>query len=208
MTLKDRKSGRKLLRFERLEGRQMLAGNVLLSVSDHTLFITGDAEANDIVITQTGKKDFTISSGANATTLNGAVGPLSFSKVKRVQVSMGAGADVVTVTGDRLRKMDIDMGADNDTLNITANRTRKTTINMGAGNDQATITASRIREKMNVNMGDGTDTLTFGNAIPRKGTLDGGTKTAGSSTLNTPGKAIAANGRFHHLNVLGWGSFG
>jgi hypothetical protein len=213
MSRNARKPLTKSLRFERLETRTLLAGNVLATLDDHTLTITGDAGDNNIVITQTAKKDFTISAddpaGADRTKING-LSSQSFSRVKRIHVFMLGGVDKVTVHGDRLRKMDIDLGAGDDTLSITANRMKKTNITTGEGNDTATINSGRFK-RTNVNMGAGADALNFTSAVPKRGTLDGG---EGDDTLNSPNTKLSGNtsttGEHHHhrLSIFNFEHFG
>ena len=62
--------------FEALEPRLLLAGDVTATVVGGSLYIVGDAAANDIIIDQTGlaSDEFMISSGTDVTTINGLPG--------------------------------------------------------------------------------------------------------------------------------------
>jgi hypothetical protein len=194
-----RNSRTKSLRLERLEGRDMLAGNVTATLMDHTLLIHGDNSGNAIIVTQTGKKSFTVvQDPANPTTINGVTGgSFSADRVKRVEIITGTGNDSVTINGDRLRKGDINLGDGNNTLVINSSRVDKLNVTTGSGSDDVTIASTRIK-RANVSLGAGDDSLTFTKTLPReKSTVDGGT---GTNTLTTPGNVITADGTFrsHH----------
>ena len=66
-------NGKRSLRFERLEDRRMLAGNVSVSLTGNVLNITGDAASNAIAITSTADGAVTVTGLATpdgATTIN------------------------------------------------------------------------------------------------------------------------------------------
>src|SRR5262245_5328671 len=60
------------LHFESLEGRALLAGNVTAAVTGGDLIITGDAEANSIVIVHGRGAGEYLVKGVDGTTINGA----------------------------------------------------------------------------------------------------------------------------------------
>src|SRR5262245_64453517 len=85
---RNRQQNRKL-GLERLESREVLAGNVHAFVSGGNLHIDGDSQANEILIEQSAPKSFTISSRDGTTTINGQAGPLTFNGVrKNVQINL------------------------------------------------------------------------------------------------------------------------
>lgn len=216
-----RKNTRRPLRFEALESRAMLAGNVVVSVVHHTLVIQGDGDSggNGVVVAQTGRRSYTVTQDtANATSINGAAGgSFSAGHIRAVQIIMGAGPDSATINGDRLKKVDINLGdgansvavngarankvnvttgSGQDTVAVNSVRARKVNVNTGDGQDTVTVASTHVN-RANVNLGAGDDKLVFTAALPhwRRSTVDGGT---GTNTLNTPGNAIKANGSFHH----------
>jgi hypothetical protein len=224
------------LRFECLENRAMLAGNVVVSVVHHTLLIQGDGntDGNAIIVSQTGRRSYTVTQdSANATTINGvAGGSFSAGHIRAVQIIMGAGGDSATVNGDRLKKLDINLGDGANSVNVNGARAKQINVTTGSGQDTVAINTGRVKrlnvntgdaqdtvnvastrlKKVNVNLGASDDNLKFVAALPhwRKSTVDGGT---GTNTLTTPGKVITANGSFHHhdpdyrLTVLDFSNF-
>ena len=91
---------RHLLAVETLETRAMLAGNVTASVSKGTLIIKGDAEANEIIISQssTAAGKYTITPIADSnTTINGGTVAVNLENVVRITIKMDAGNDKVGI---------------------------------------------------------------------------------------------------------------
>lgn len=91
---------RHLLAVEALETRAMLAGNVTAAVSKGTLVIKGDAEANEIIISQSssasGKYTITPIDGSS-TTINGGTGAVNLENITRITIKMDAGDDKVGI---------------------------------------------------------------------------------------------------------------
>ena len=74
------------LTFQTLESRQLMAGNVAVSVLNGDLKITGDVKDNDVAIVQTMQQGQVVPgsyyiSGLNGTTINGASGGAYFTGV-------------------------------------------------------------------------------------------------------------------------------
>ena len=93
---------RRLARFEALETRLPLAGDVTAVVSNGVLRLEGDELANDVVIDQVGlaAHQFRVSSGASATTINNNAAPQIFSFVTRdIRAELGDGSDILAVNG-------------------------------------------------------------------------------------------------------------
>ena len=90
----------------RLEPRALLAGDVGVSLSNGTLFITGDAADNSVLIsTFNDPQDgpgFLIQGQFNngATTVNGSLLPVEVFGVLHLDVFMGLGDDGLTITND------------------------------------------------------------------------------------------------------------
>lgn len=94
MEIKGRRIG-----LEELEARIAPAGGVVVTQAGGSLTITGDADDNEIEITQVGVGEFQIASGTSATTINGGAGPVVFQGVtKDLKFAMGEGDDSVTLT--------------------------------------------------------------------------------------------------------------
>ncbi len=95
-------------RMEALEPRLLLSGNVEVELKGGALCVTGDDQANDIVIEEVvpGGGRFRVSSGADPTTINGGAGPVELEPVTGgVKAKFGGGDDDVqinaaTVPGD------------------------------------------------------------------------------------------------------------
>src|SRR6059058_5739244 len=98
------KTGGRKCKFESLENRQMMAGDVMASVHAGTLFIKGDNLSNGITITPGAIPKQVIITGVNAggsaTTVNGVPnGPVAVNNVtKDVKIKMLSGNDIVTIT--------------------------------------------------------------------------------------------------------------
>lgn len=129
---------------EQLEGRRLLSGNVSASVFEGNLTILGDDAANDIIVEQGDLPagQLRISSGEDATTINGLAGPVLFEGITgdlfanlgqdadkfsllnatlpgHLTVRTGLGADTVTLFGVSVAgNTDIRTGVRADTVDI------------------------------------------------------------------------------------------
>ena len=126
-----RKTTTKQLRFEKLEDRRTMAGNVTATISGGDLLITGDNSSNDILIRSTGVIDqFEIVSasttwGGSRTLINSKTTPYRFNNLNfsdDIRVVMNGGNDRVQMYGANSGFGDLDAWND---LNI----------NTGTGND-------------------------------------------------------------------------
>src|SRR6476469_9594866 len=79
---------------DNLESRVMLSGNVAVSVVSGSLVVRGDASANSIILTNAGKNKVRVA-GADATTINGAAGPVVMSRVRGLNLKLGDGKDTL-----------------------------------------------------------------------------------------------------------------
>ncbi len=85
---------RRRLNLEQLESRQMLAGDVTVSVVGGVLYLNGDNDGNAISISATANPDeFTISSADGSTTINGGAAPVTIGGAT-------GGADITLTNGD------------------------------------------------------------------------------------------------------------
>jgi VCBS repeat-containing protein len=136
----------RFLKFEPLESRAMLAGNITAFVSGGTLHLRGDSEDNEITIEQSASRSFTVSSRDGSTTINGQ-SEVTFTRVRKdLNISMGNGDDVVEL-----------LGSEDDPLWVV-NRLRVTT---GNGDDQVLLSDVRAL-RLNIDTGSGNDTVNMG----------------------------------------------
>ena len=121
------------------ESQQSSTANNVTAVrsgsSGNVLLIIGDAAANNVTVERQSNGTVVVTPNAG-TTVNNQSGPQSFTGIAAVQVNMGAGDDVLTVSGD-LVSGDVvaDGGADNDTLDASAFMGRAT-LGGGLGDDR------------------------------------------------------------------------
>src|SRR5437764_219438 len=119
---------RRFLAVERLERREVLAGNVAVVIRGGNLFINGDGASNEISISRSGPSSITIT--GTDTTVNGSSDPVTLNRfTKNMTVNMGSGDDVVhfETTSD-------------DLFRIFGNLT----VNTGSGDDQVTFADTSI----------------------------------------------------------------
>ena len=167
--------------YERLEGRQLLAGDVLASVDGGTLVIQGDSQSNIIQLTQDGGGNVLIT--GNDTTVNGQSQSISISEqFSRVSIRMGDGADELSVfdfeggrefrflgeggndrlTTDNLssRYMHLRGGSGDDVFELTQSRSRKSTyVFLEEGNDVLAVPSFVAGRNFKVYGGNGNDTF-------------------------------------------------
>src|SRR5262245_6466395 len=109
-----RKTRSMRLRFEALERRSMLAGDVDATQEGDTLFLTGDDQNNFVILEGTGTAGQVTVVGADATTVNGSAAVLTFSGVENIIVDLNAGNDTLQANNLALTDFVIttDEGAD------------------------------------------------------------------------------------------------
>jgi hypothetical protein len=137
------------LAFESLESKQLLAGDVTVSLVGGTLRIVGDDAANQVAVTPGAEAGEFVIQGLEGTVvhLEGAEDPapvagLEVAGVRSMQVRLGDGADELSVNDAELR----------GSLLIDA----------GAGDDEVTLSDVSVRGLLHVAAGAGNDTVTLG----------------------------------------------
>ena len=168
-SLSPRRAKNAKLRFEALEGRLMLNGDVTVKVNRFgDLSIHGDGAGNGIAITQTAEGTYEITgieAGATPgpTTINGqdfvtvAVRRNVTINLPRGdnQVAIG-GADTVTIPG----QLTINTGSGNDQVQLTGvDIARGTVIRTGKGNDQVRLYTVSTQKSAEVRTGGGVDAV-------------------------------------------------
>jgi hypothetical protein len=183
---------RRKLRFEHLEGRAMMAGNVS-AIFDNTaggpLELTGDNAANNIAITQVGQNSFRvrgIGTKLVVDTPDGVktVNSFTFQNVSDVTLTMNGGNDVVGFANARINgTLTVDMGSGNDVLTLTNVHELVATepeglasISLGTGNDVAVIVNFTSNADIAIDAGDGRDTVVLTRVVA--GSVDSGNSLA------------------------------
>jgi hypothetical protein len=176
-------------RFESLENRRLLAGDVIAQIKNGDLVIKGDGAANGITITAgatAGTVVITgVDAGGSATNVNGtANGTVTLSGfTDDLKIKMKGGDDVVTITGLTVPdEIDIELGKGADTLTLTdVTASDEADIDGGKGADNITITDSTFDE-LEVETHRDNDTVSIsGTTVHDETELDGG---KGTNTLN------------------------
>ena len=198
------------LGLESLETRRLFAGDVTVTVERGDVLIRGDAQANQIEITQTGSR-LVISGSARAflspTTINGQKEVvLAGARFGNVTIQMGDGSDRVNVHDVALQQYGeadwrIDLGRGSDTALIdNVNFPRDLSVIGGAaheaGDEEIRLKASDIGRSATINLGGGAqdlasiDNSTFGADLTLNG-QDGadfvgvaGNEVEGTMTVN------------------------
>jgi hypothetical protein len=182
---------RKGLVLERLEGRQLLAGDVTAHVEGGMLILSGDDADNAITLTyESTTQKYQVTgrdAGGSPTTVNGLDTSLpenvvEFSGVRSVYVGLNGGNDDFDVGSPAavdtvIRKwLAIEMGDGDDTVTLGAsgnaaggdapvarslNVGTGLYVNLGAGNDHLSIANAEIGFVLNVVAGDGDDQVNF-----------------------------------------------
>jgi hypothetical protein len=172
--LKRTVSQRKL-RFEHLEGRAMMAGNVS-AIFDNTaggpLELTGDDAANNIAIKQVGENSFRVTGIGTKLVVDTpdgikTVNSFTFQNVSDVTLTMNGGNDVVGFANARINgTLTVDMGSGNDVLtltnvheNVAVEAEGLASISLGTGNDVAVIINFTSNADIAIDAGDGRDTV-------------------------------------------------
>lgn len=154
---------RKMLAYEQLEAKQMLAGDVMVSLVGGNLLVRGDDAANHVAISSGPTANSFIIRGLDGTAvkMGDTTAPETGLVVNNVRglvnVNMNAGDDVVEVSNATFRLgLSIETGAGNDTVLVgTAATTTPPTTALAAAGD-ANVNA---RGALNVFTGIGNDTV-------------------------------------------------
>jgi len=163
---------------ERLQARELLAGDVTAAVTNGFLVIRGDDAANELTIERISGDRVKVT-GATGTTINGLTQPAVLRVRKGYDIATGGGDDKLTVIGlNAFGRYEIrmDLGAGNDILVASNLLAQRIHAGGGDGNDSITIRNSRSRRGSGVGGGSGDDTLVLENLRFGNGScIDGGT---------------------------------
>ena len=140
------------------------AGDVAAAMSGKLLTLTGDDEANAVVITKGTTTDaYTLTPGPG-TTVNGVAGALTYEGVRSITISMGGGNDRVDVGVVDLRgDLKIRLGDGDDAAFLTGTVVRgRTVVRGGAGADTVHLeSGARFHGPVRVLGESGNDELQF-----------------------------------------------
>jgi len=165
MSRQNFRSSRRL-GLESLEGRQMMAGNVLVNVTGGDLVITGDSQNNFISIVPVEFQGAPVPGKffvgfQNATRINGQLAGLSVEGVTHdIKINMNAGNDRVIV------------GNDTEFDNFVV--PNDLTISMGAGNDNVLIKKISVTDDFTINTAGGQDGIFVQADVGQLGNVENG----------------------------------
>jgi hypothetical protein len=136
----------RVLSFQTLENRQLMAGNVTASVTNHNLVITGDNKDNAIQVVQTGNGAYEILSLDGSTKINGKSSKTFTGITGDVTISMKGGNDNVYIGQDL-----------SGTPTQFTTLPRNLTVNMGDGGNNFHLNGVTVSGKMSLTAGVGSD---------------------------------------------------
>lgn len=178
-----RKSHRsRTLRFESLENRALLAGDVTVSVVNHNLLVRGD-DGDDTVFVSS-EADGSIDVYGLHTTINGTSSTFNASSIQNLSIVLGDGNDSVNLAGyssivplfivaggqpivsqpaqplQFSGNVSIIAGNGNDTVGIgTTKISGNLSITLGGGNDSVGVGTTTVHGDVNIRGGDGNDSI-------------------------------------------------
>jgi len=147
-----------LLGIERLEGREVPAGNVAVLVSNGVVSVFGDAQNNQVAIQQNAVGDLFVL-GVNGTTVNGrAALYLGRFSPAAVTVNLGAGNDTFQMNGVVAEQIAVNGGAGADSIALVNTvSSGDITVNGGAGNDAVFVANVFAEGTLTLDGGTGID---------------------------------------------------
>ncbi len=170
-------------KFEALEARQLLAGDVLVNVVGGNLRIEGDADANKIMITSGAEAGSFVVTGLDGTTLEGATDPIAVAGVRNIRVNLGEGDDLAAVVGANVRgNVSIQTGAGADRVlvgtgagatelagmlpaDVSVNVRGVLRIDTNGGLDQVAVDDA-VAGLLSVDSGEDNDVVSLGSTAP------------------------------------------
>jgi hypothetical protein len=169
-------------RFESLEQRQLLAGDVVVTVDGGNLMVQGDELDNKILITAGADAGSFVVTGLDGTNiiLNGdpPVSEVTVADVRNARIRMGDGNDLVAVAGASLRYVSIGTGAGDDRVLVGTDggapelvgelptdlsvAARSLRVFTDGDNDEVAVDDTSVRHQLAIQTGDGDDTASLG----------------------------------------------
>ena len=171
--------------FEVLEDRQLLAGDVVVSVVRGELMLQGDTLDNKVVIVAGAEANSFVIKGLDGTTVRKQDDPaateVTVAGVKSIRADLGEGNDLIALLGGDIRgNVSIRTGAGGDrvligtidnapelagTLPAGVNVGGSVLIGTDGGADQVAIDVAEIQGAISVNTGDENDVVSVGSTL-------------------------------------------
>lgn len=165
------------LGLERLQDRDLLAGNVSAFMDRGTLIVTGDIGDNELRITQVAPNWVQLTSMSSPTTINNNQSTATFKVTKGMIFNMGGGNDVLQFDGITMKQKNdlvVDMGVGDDNLQFNNMNVLRIRSILGEGHDSATVTNSKVQRSLNIFGAGGDDQITLANSkFGEKSVMDG-----------------------------------
>lgn len=161
---------RRRLGIESLERRLLMAGDVTAALKGGWLVVTGDAEANQVLIQNPSPGEYSVT-GADGTTVSGS--PVT-GVTKGVKVNLKDGDDTVAIVGtgggtfEATGDVKVSTGKGNDRILVAGLQADgKVTLNSGnatgeGAGDQVLVTDSEVGKNLSVKTGSGHDQVGIG----------------------------------------------
>jgi hypothetical protein len=172
------------LSIEKLEKREVFAGDVAAFVNNGVLQLNGDNLANDVEIHSLGNHNYAVN--GLGTTVNHSNQMQTFHATSdKIVGNLKGGDDYVYLHDSTINQISLTMGDGNDNVyinNVNAlSSLDGVQLDMGNGNDLATLEHDHIFGNLSANMGAGNDTLKLNSTnVDFLFSVDGG---AGSDTF-------------------------
>jgi hypothetical protein len=149
-------------RFESLENRNMMAGNVTTAVVGGILALGGDNSSNYLVVHQIGTNRIQVQGIATTIRVNGqSYNSYTFNNVTGLLAELGGGNDTLTMYDTTLNSgIDALLESGNDVLNFTnIKAVGGVAIDAGSGNDAVALSRITANNGVAVQMRSGNDAL-------------------------------------------------
>jgi hypothetical protein len=151
-------NSRRTLSFQSLENRNLMAGNLSVSVQNHSLVINGDNNDNYVQIEQAGNGQYTVTA-YSGDKINGKTGPQTFSGVTSdFKIDLKGGKDAVSFGGDVLPITLPHNVSIKNTESIFLDQAKvldNLSISGGTGGDYIDIKGSTIEGGLSMDVGSG-----------------------------------------------------
>jgi hypothetical protein len=162
-------NGRSKLRFESLERRLVMAGDVTVDFEGNSLFITGDEVANQVEIARDGSNNIVVT-GLNGETLTGDTS-VPAADVRSIVVLLGDGADIVNLRRINIAgSITISAGRGQDRVNVGGSSADAVTLGQdlsilaGSGLDRINVTRASVGRSLRVVTAQGNDEVLIQNS--------------------------------------------
>lgn len=159
----NRKLSTRPLSLERLENRELMAGDVTAALVGGNLFITGGLLSNGVAITAGATPGTVQVEGLRqagfGTKVNHHSGPQTFAVAHDIVVDLGNGDNLLTIQKVRLPgSLKISTGDGSDSLALADSTVaRNLIVDTHKGNDTLTLSNDNILGRLQVNLGHGDD---------------------------------------------------